>query len=150
MSYRYMKTGLLLCLLILCLTGCIGKGRKGKEAEKQNVEYEICSEDMLPDELLDIIEQKKERRFKLSYNTSKYTYIAIGYGMHSVDGYMVWLKDIYATDKACYIQCSLVTRDYVEGLGDGAKDMVLSEASVCPYMVIRCRRLDKTVAYYMP
>lgn len=147
------KILVLTVLFTLLAVGCIGcvKHNKDKSVKREPVNYVLCDETMLPDELMRIIEDRKDDKFTISYNTNEYTYIAIGYGLHSTDGYMVELKDIFATDKACYVECSLITREYVQSMGtDTDADRVCSEPSVCPYIVLKCNKLNVPVVYYAP
>jgi hypothetical protein len=130
---------LLLCLLI-SVTGCGGD----EEEIKQEISYELCSQTMIPDELAEIIAEKINDSFTMSYSTNDYTYIVVGYGMHQRDGYVVELKDIFATDYACYVQCAILTEEYVKSM-EGVR--ICSPASSAPYLVLRCRRLSKPVMF---
>lgn len=150
MRIKMMFLAVLSGLLLIGCIGCIRLG-KDKSVKRAAVDYVVCDNTMLPDELMRIIDDRKDDKFTLSYNTNEYTYIAIGYGLHSTDGYMVELKDIFATDKACYVECSLISREYVQSMGtetDGER--VCSEPSVCPYIVLKCNKLNLPVVYYAP
>jgi hypothetical protein len=137
----------LLWLLILVMAaaalsvGCSSK----TEVQHQKVNYELCSRTMLPDELIFMIEEKSDESFAFSYSTNDYTYIAVGYGLHDRDGYVVELRDIFATDYACYVKCAIMTQEYIDSLGDGVH--ICSEPSMSPYIVIRCSRLELPVMF---
>jgi hypothetical protein len=123
------------------VTGC----GTGEEVQSRKVAYELCSETMLPDELLSLIEDKSGERFAFSYSTNEYTYIAVGYGMHDRDGYVVELKNIFTTDYACFVECGILTQEYLDSLEDGVH--ICSQPSMAPYLVIRCGRLSVPVMF---
>lgn len=129
----------ILAVGLVCLSGC-----SEKKEVRQDIAYELCSEEKLPDELMKLIEDKKSDSFAFSYSTNDYTYIAVGYGMHDRDGYVVCLKDIFVTDYACYVQCAILTQEYVDSL-EGV--YICSTPSMSPYLVIRCKRLSIPVMF---
>jgi hypothetical protein len=138
---RYSKRFCLYAVLVTLaffITGC------GAADIRQKVQYVLCDETKLPDEVLSIIKDKGEESFAFSYSTNDYTYIAVGYGMHERDGYVVWLRDIFATNYACYVECAIMTQEYMEGL-EGT--YIYSKPSAAPYIVLRCDRLEIPVKF---
>ena len=73
-----------ICLLVIVsimaamLSACGGETEK--EENRNNLEFTVVSEDRLPDELKEILDQKKESAFKLTYADEGYLYICVGYG----------------------------------------------------------------------
>ena len=72
-----------ICLLVIVsimaamLSACGGETEK--EEDRNNLEFTVVSEDRLPDELKEILDQKKESAFKLTYADEGYLYICVGY-----------------------------------------------------------------------
>ena len=90
-----------ICLLVIasimavCFTAC-GKDT-AEEQSRENLEFTVVSEDRLSDELKEILDQKKESAFKLTYADEGYLYICIGYGKQESGGYSVTVNDLYET-----------------------------------------------------
>ena len=55
-----------------------------------------------------LIEEKKEEEIKLTYVDEEGRYIIIGYGKQNTGGYSIYIKELYATDNAIYVDTSLV------------------------------------------
>lgn len=147
MSYRYRLAEFFLCLvLVFQCVGC-----REDIAERIDVEYEICDYTMLPEELWEIIEEKKDEKICLSYNNNEYTYIVVGFGLRQYDNYVVELKDIFRTDQACYISCSLYTSDFLNASNAyEEKTAVYTEPSINPILILRCKKLNMPIVYYVP
>ena len=79
-----------ICLLVIVsimaamLSACGGETEK--EEDRNNLEFTVVSEDRLPDELKEILDQKKESAFKLTYADEGYLYICVGYGKQESGG----------------------------------------------------------------
>lgn len=133
--------------LFLCLftVGC----SFNKKGDKEKIEYTICDETKIPDELRDIIEEKKNGVFKLSYVNNDAMYIAIGYGAHNRQNLSVIVDDVYKTDNAIYVETNLYTTDEI-GMAEEATagDAVRAgEPSMYPYVVIKCNKYDLPVVF---
>lgn len=108
------------------------------ESEKEQLEFTVVSEERLPEELLEIVETKKEDAFKVTYADSGYLYICMGYGKQDSGGYSVTVNDLYETDNAVYVNTSL--------LGPKAGSVQGNSPSF-PYIVLKVEFRDKTVVF---
>ena len=101
-----------ICLLVIVsimaamLSACGGETEK--EENRNNLEFTVVSEDRLPDELKEILDQKKESAFKLTYADEGYLYICVGYGKQESGGYSVTVNELYETDNAIYVNTNLL------------------------------------------
>lgn len=101
-----------ICLLVIVsimaamLSACGGETEK--EEDRNNLEFTVVSEDRLPDELKEILDQKKESAFKLTYADEGYLYICVGYGKQESGGYSVTVNELYETDNAIYVNTNLL------------------------------------------
>ena len=95
------------CVLILGIQGCNFKIIP-EEQEKREVEFVIVSEECLPKEVLQLIENRKNEVIKLTYVDENNRYIIIGYGKQKTGGYSIYIKDFYATDNALYVDTCLM------------------------------------------
>lgn len=132
------KTGLgLLAALLLTVfvTGCIPGA---KEEEKEKPEFTVVEEERLPEELKDIVNEKKKESFKLTYADGGYLYLCIGYGEQPTGGYSIAVNDLYATKNAVMLDTNLIGPKEAEGKGT---------APSFPYLVIKMPFVDKTVVF---
>ena len=131
-----------ICLLVIasimaaCLSAC--GGDTVNEQNRENLEFTVVSEDRLPDELKEILDQKKESAFKLTYVDEGYLYICIGYGKQESGGYSVTVNDLYETENAVYVNTNL--------LGPKAGSAPATSPSY-PYIVLKIEFRDKTVVF---
>ena len=131
-----------ICLLVIVsimaamLSACGGETEK--EEDRNNLEFTVVSEDRLPDELKEILDQKKERAFKLTYADEGYLYICVGYGKQESGGYSVTVNELYETDNAIYVNTNL--------LGPKAGSSPGTSPSY-PYIVLKIEFRDKTVVF---
>ena len=131
-----------ICLLVIVsimaamLSACGGETEK--EEDRNNLEFTVVSEDRLPDELKEILDQKKESAFKLTYADEVYLYICVGYGKQESGGYSVTVNELYETDNAIYVNTNL--------LGPKAGSSPGTSPSY-PYIVLKIEFRDKTVVF---
>ena len=136
---RYQFTFLLVVALELMIF-CVGCARFEVSDSGEPLLYDVCDETMLPDELVTIIDKKKENPFNLVYSNSTYTYIVIAAGMQERDDVGVTLEEMYKDDNAIYIKGVL---RQVATPTDGVKGDNVS----FPYMVVRIVKMDLPVVF---
>ncbi|MBE5945119.1 MAG: protease complex subunit PrcB family protein [Lachnospiraceae bacterium] len=140
MMFRKLRKIILLVLAFFVAYSLAGCGKKGEEMKK-DLDFTVCDVTRMPEELLDIIEEKKGNIFKLSYMNDDYMYIAIGYGEHSRQNLNVVVEDLYMTDNAIYVETNLITEENTST--DGQK----GETSMYPYIVLKCEKYDLPVVF---
>jgi len=89
-------------------------------------------------ELKEIIDEKKEEPFKLSYSNKDYLYIVVGYGKQNSGGYSISVDDLYLTSNAIYINTNLI--------GPTKEDMV-SQGVTYPYVVVKLEYREERVVF---
>lgn len=125
-------------LILLCsLSAC---GKKEEEARK-DIDFTVCDKTKLPEELVEIIEEKKHKVFKLSYINNDYMYIVIGYGEKNRQNLNVVVEDLYLTDNAIYVETNLITEEEKED------NQMTGGASMYPYIVLKCEKYDLPVVF---
>ena len=135
--------GMILAAVIACLTGCSGKTKDGNEKIK-DIEFTVLGEENVPEELKQIIEEKKEKEFKVTYQDGDFLYICIGYGKQETGGYSITVNEMYLTANAIYVDTNLIGPDpenrelYHAQEKDGAS---------YPYVVLKMQYLDKSVVF---
>lgn len=131
------KPGRILKLLLLCilLAGC---SLVPPQKEKKPAEFVVISEELIPKELAELIEGKKEEVMKLTYVDGGKRYIVIGYGKQKSGGYSIIVKDFYTTDNALYVDTGL--------LGPKEKPQKEEVASY-PYLVLCTTEIGLPVVF---
>lgn len=129
---------LLLTIIItaLGLTGCKAEDTDVKKIK--DLEFTVVEDADLPGELKEIIDEKKEEPFKLSYSNKDYLYIVVGYGKQNSGGYSISVDDLYLTSNAIYINTNLI--------GPTQNDLV-SQGVTYPYVVVKLEFMDEKVVF---
>lgn len=123
-------------MLMIVFTGCTMLS--DERVKLKDLEFTILGEEMIPQELLSIIGEKKTEPFKLTYSDRDYLYICIGYGEQATGGYSIAVNELYLTDTAVYVSTELLGPD-----ASAKKNPVTSY----PYIVIKTDYLDQTVIF---
>lgn len=131
------KAVCLLAVLVLAavLSGC-GLIRI-EEEERKPVDYTVVERQDIPAALDEIMNEKKEREFQLSYETGEVLYLAKGYGRQMSGGYSIQVEELGASSNGLFFVTRLI----------GPKD--LNEAGVPSYpcIVIKTEPQKKPVVF---
>lgn len=129
--------GLLAVLAVFfSLTGC---GLLSEEKIKlRDLDFTILSEEVIPEELKSLIDEKKKEPFMLTYSDQDSLYICKGYGKQPSGGFSITVTELYLADDAIYAKTSLLGPQ---------KDENVSNSETFPYIVIKTEKLDKTVIF---
>lgn len=122
--------------LLSALIGC-----KAQELEMEKIkdlDYTVCDEGKLPDELVKIIEEKKENPFKLTYRTKDYLYIVVGYGAQERMDLAVILKELYLTKNAIIVDTELVSEE---------ENKIENGLVSYPYIAVKCENSEQEVIF---
>ncbi|MBB2181346.1 protease complex subunit PrcB family protein [Lachnospiraceae bacterium MD1] len=135
---RFRKLILLLMFVVtvIGLTGCKAEDTDVKKIK--DLEFTVVEDADLPGELKEIIDEKKEEPFKLSYSNKDYLYIVVGYGKQNSGGYSISVDELYLTSNAIYINTNLI--------GPSQEDMV-SQGITYPYVVVKLEFRDERVVF---
>lgn len=123
-------------ITVLGITGCKTEDTDVKKIK--DLEFTVVEDADLPGELKEIIDEKKENPFKLSYSNKDYLYIVVGYGKQNSGGYSISVDDLYLTSNAIYMDTNLI--------GPTQDDMV-TQGVTYPYVVVKLEFMDKSVVF---
>ena len=101
------KIMILVVILIICgliFWACSGEKKPEKTAD---VDYQIISDQEVPEEMRKLIEERKEKEFRLSFSDANNMYLAVGYGRQETGGYSISVKEIYQAGELLYIDTEL-------------------------------------------
>ncbi len=132
------KTGLCI-LLIACMLFVSGCTLASQEKIKlRDLDFTVLSQEMIPEQLLPILEEKKAAPFQITYTDNANLYICVGYGEQETGGYSIAVDELYLTDDEIIIDTSL--------LGPDPSEKETPQPSY-PYIVVKTEYLEQTVAF---
>ena len=89
------------CLTILAVLLLAGCGVETQDEERlQDLDFTVMDLEKVPEELRNVLEEKKSKSFKVTYEDEGYLYICVGYGEQKTSGYSISVKDLYLTKNA--------------------------------------------------
>ncbi len=80
---------------------------KADDEKVRDLEFTVIGEGDAPQELKELIGQKKTQPFKLTYSDDQNLYIVVGYGPQSTGGYSITVNELYLTDNSIVIDTEL-------------------------------------------
>ena len=135
---RFIKLLLSLTMMITII-GFVGCAKEDTEVKKlKDLEFTVVEDADLPGELKEIIDEKKEEPFKLSYSNKDNLYIVVGYGKQNSGGYSISVDELYLTSNAIYINTTLI--------GPSKEDMV-SQGVTYPYVVVKLEFREERIVF---
>lgn len=124
-------------ILIICIC-CSGCSKKKESIKIKDIEFTVCDEGKLPDELVNIINEKKENSFKLTYSNQDYLFIVVGYGEQNRGDLSITVDELFLSKNAVYVDTNLV----------GSKDSKADKNLISyPYIAIKCEKYDLPVVF---
>ena len=127
---------------LICLAGCSIQ-TKDRNEKLRDIEFTVLGEESIPEELQAIVEEKKEKEFKITYQDGDFLYICVGYGRQDTGGYSITVNDLYLTANAVYVDTNLIGPDPGEKELYGRRE----EGASYPYVVLKTEYLDKSVVF---
>ena len=136
---KWMISGLILGILVILgiqMQGCKIK-IVPEEQKQEEIPFVIVSEECIPKELASLIEKRKEQEIKLTYVDGNDRYLVIGYGKQETGGYSIYIKDLYKTENAIYVDTCLM----------GPKEQKVKNAPSYPVIVIQISEMGLPVVF---
>lgn len=130
------KRVFLIGMILIFLSGC--SIQTNRTEKLKDLEYTIVEKEELPEELCDILEEKKKESFKLTYEAEGALYLCVGYGEQATGGYSISVNELYLSENAVYFDTNLI--------GPEASEHA-SEAVSYPYLTVKTEYLDKPVVF---
>lgn len=124
----------LLCLcaaVCLSATGCVKN--LNLSGKKEPVEYVICKETSLPEQLKTLLKEKKKKPVTFTYRNSMYIYLVVCYGKKDFSGYSVRIEECWRSGETLFLRTQLMGPD-------AGEDSM--ETETYPYIVVRCPQMD--------
>ena len=105
-------------LFAVCIV-FIGCGKEKEDPEKlEDLEFTVVGERDVPTQLQEMIGQKKETPFKLTYADGQDMYIVIGKGPQDGGGFSIVVKELYRTENSIVFKTELLGPEKGENKGN--------------------------------
>ena len=114
-----------------CMAGC--SIEDPTEDKHKDVEFTVVGEEEQPETLKEIIAEKSQDAFQISYTIGSELYIAIGYGEQPSGGYSISVNEFYETEESLFIDTTLI--------GPGKAENV-TNTPTRPYIVIKTENIE--------
>ncbi len=134
------RNTLILVWLLTAMVMCVGCTIFKESGDGERLLYDICDESMLPDELMAIIDSKKQGAFNLVYSNQTYTYIVMAAGKQDRDDVGVEVEKMYKDKNAIYVE-SLLRQLATPG------DTVSGDGISYPYTVLRIQKTNIPIIF---
>ena len=136
---RGLRTIILLLMIMITALGTVSCKSENTDIKKiKDLDFTVVEDADLPGELKEIIDEKKEEPFRLSYSNKDNLYIVVGYGKQNSGGYSISVDELYLTSNAIYIDTNLI--------GPAQGDMV-TQGVTFPYVVVKLEYMDERVVF---
>ncbi len=123
-------------LAVRLLTGC--SVDKTAQDKVRDLDFTVVGETDLPQELKDLVAEKKMAPFKLTYSNDQGLFIVVGYGEQVTGGYSISVRELYLTENSIVIDTELQGPPKGEEVG--------AEKSY-PYIVVQTEYLENPVIF---
>lgn len=138
-NQRFLKKMMIILTFLVSTLLSACKNNNDQDMKKiKDLEYTVVEDADVPDELMSIINEKKEKPFKFTFSNIEYLYIVVGYGAKNTGGYSVSVDELFLTKNSIYINTNLI---------GPSKDDEVTKAITYPYIVIKLEYLDKKVVF---
>lgn len=122
--------------LVRVLTGCT-VDKEGQD-KVRDLDFTVVGEADLPEELKNLVAEKKTTPFKLTYSNDQGLYIVVGYGEQATGGYSIAVNELYLTENSIVIDTELIGPQKGEEAG--------VEKSY-PYVAVQTEYLENPVIF---
>ena len=132
------KAVAVVCLVIsflLMFCGC--RMIRIEDEERKPVDYSVLNQQEIPKEVQNLIEEKKEREFQMSFQIGEELYLIRGYGRQMSRGYSIRVEELSESSNGLFFQTRLL----------GPPDDSLEGEPSYPCIVVRLEYREKPVIF---
>lgn len=122
-------------VLVIMITGC---ARRHAGGELTDIEFTVLDSEDAPEELKEMIREREETPFQITYADQGKLYIAEGYGKKPTTGYSVVVSGLGETEDAVHIRTTLLGPE---------KDEEIKDIATFPCVVVQLEYIDKDVLF---
>ncbi len=108
------------------------------DTKVKDIDFTVLKESEIPKDIMELIEERKGKEFKITKTSEPYTYIIVGYGEQKTSGYSVRVEELYLGENAIYVDTELM---------GPAKDEAVREETTYPYIVLKMEQRDEPIIF---
>ena len=123
---------------LFCIFSFIGCNKKESPEKTDALDFTIVAGTDIPGDLQELIQNRQEEPFELTYTDNTYLYVVKGYGKQDNTGYNIVVNDFYQS-KDCLVFDS-------ELFGPKSNEEVSGQPSY-PYIVIKTEYREEPVVF---
>lgn len=112
--------------------------KEDNSSKGEDIDFTVVDEINIPDELKEIIDEKKSDSFQMTFTSGDNMYLVVGYGEQATGGYSIKVDNLYMADDGIHIETNLLGVD---------KEEKVSKKPSYPYVVVKIQTMDKEVIY---
>ena len=116
-------------LTILMLGGC--RLIRIEEEPRTEVTYQIVEEEKIPKALQTLIDEKKDKEFRMTYQDGKLLYLVRGYGCQMSGGYSFSVEELSRSSNGIFFKTQLLGPQEPEQLGVPSYPYIVVKLEYC-------------------
>ena len=134
-----MRKRLFLCCICICSFLLPACGKENTTIHQiKDLDFQIVMKEQAPEEVVQLIDEKKHNSFSFTYKEENKLYICVGYGKKNSGGYSITVESLFEADNAVYVDTNLI--------GPSKEDIEIGGNSY-PCLVIQTEDIDKSVVF---
>lgn len=123
-------------IILISMSGC---SLSNSSTEKvADVDFTVVADAEIPQEVKEVLEEKKQEEFRVVFSADENMYIAIGYGERKTSGYSISVEELYKTADSIRVKTNLI---------GPSKGETISEETTYPTIVIKIENSDYPVVF---
>lgn len=127
----------MICISMIILSGCAAT--QDTPEKIRDLDFTVVETEEEPQALVEIISEKKEEPFQMSYTLGDNLYIVVGYGAQESGGYSIQVNECFETESSIYVDTTL--------LGPESQEEITNMVTY-PYIVIKTESIpDKMIEF---
>jgi LysM repeat protein len=76
--------------------------------EKKELSYTVVKTEDIPEEVQNVIQEKKSEPFQMTYQSGDFLYILRGYGLQNSGGYSITVNKVTTSEDAIHVTTELI------------------------------------------
>lgn len=133
---KWFAAGVLILAVLSALPGCVTQYDSAKKL--RDLDFTVTDEEDALEELRTMIDEAREKPYRLIYAEQGLLWIAEGYGRKETTGYSVEVRELYETEDAVHIRTRL--------LGPGVQEEIRG-APTYPCVIVQMEYIEKDVLF---
>lgn len=135
-----MKRMIPVILLALAAVLCVGCSISKEESSDKisDVDFTVVEDIDIPDEVKEVIEERKTNPFQVAFLNGDAAYIIVGYGEQPTGGYSITVDELYRAEDGLHVKTTLLGPE---------KDAAVDAALSYPYIVLKTETTEEEIMF---